>query len=125
MKDRQEKDLPLAIDEWGWKYHHLGVPTNEKKAAEKYLSEFKFSVSGFKTSPFGIEWMRFDKDCQMPNIIKELPHLAFVVEDLDFELSNRGLNVIVEPNSPMNGIRVAMIEHDGAPIELMEINRFI
>lgn len=56
MKDRQEKDLPLAIDEWGWKYHHLGVPTTEKKAAEKYLSAFKFSVSGFNTSPFGIEW---------------------------------------------------------------------
>lgn len=33
------------------------------------------------------------------------------------------LKVIVKPKTPMDQIRVAMIEHDGAPIELMEINR--
>jgi hypothetical protein len=28
--------------------------------------------------------------------------------------------VITQPNSPAEGIRVAMIEHNGAPIELIE-----
>jgi hypothetical protein len=123
MKQRHEKDMPLAIEEWGWKYHHLGIPTNERLPDAVYLPKLKFSVSGFKTSPFGIEWMRFEKQCQLPEIIKTVPHLAFEVEDLDYEISTRGLKVIVEPNSPMDQIRVAMIEHDGAPIELMEINR--
>jgi hypothetical protein len=123
MKHRKEKDMPLAIKEWGWRYHHLGIPTDERLPDAVYLPELKFSISGFKTSPFGIEWMRFEKECQLPEIIKTVPHLAFEVEDLDFELSTRGLKVIVEPNTPIDQIRVAMIEHDGAPIELMEINR--
>jgi hypothetical protein len=120
MKIRQENEPPLSIEEWGWKYHHLGIPTNEVLPNERYLSQFKFSVSGFSTCPFGIEWMRFEKDCKMHQLIQSVPHLAFVVPDLDYELKNRGFKVIVEPNAPSEGIRVAMIVHNGAPIELME-----
>ncbi len=123
MKIRKEMEPPLSIEEWGWKYHHLGIPTNEVLPNERYLPQFKFSVSGFSTSPFGIEWMRFDKDCKMHQLIQSVPHLAFVVHDLDYELENRGFKVIVEPNPPSEGIRVAMIEHNGAPIELMEFEK--
>jgi hypothetical protein len=31
--------------------------------------------------------------------------------------------VITEPNSPSDGTRVAMIEHNGAPIELIEFGK--
>jgi hypothetical protein len=51
---RPDIELPESTDKWGWKYHHLGIPTN------------------------------------------------------------------TEPNSPSDGVRVAMIEHNGAPIELIE-----
>jgi len=90
---------------------------------EKYIPHFKFYVSGFDTSPFGIEWMRFEPDCLLPEIIQTVPHIAFVVQDLDYELSNRDFNVIVPPNYPAPGIRVAMIEHNGAPIELIEFEK--
>ena len=122
MKERQEKEMPVAIVEWGWKYHHLGIPTREKLSNAIYLPELKFSVKGFKTSPYGIEWMEFDDDCPIHELIKTVPHLAFVVDDLDFELETRGFNIISEPSSPMESIRVAMIEIDGAPIELMEFD---
>jgi len=121
FKTRLEKELPDAIEQWGWKYHHIGIPTDIVMPNERYLPQFKFYVSGFSESPFGIEWMRFDKDCKMHQLIQTVPHLAFVVDDLDFELANRNLTVITEPNLPMEGIRVAMVEHNGAPIELMEI----
>lgn len=118
---RTEKEYPKCYAEWGWKYHHLGVPTSQKMPNERYLPQFKFFISGFDTSPFGVEWMRFEEDCPFDELIKTVPHLAFVVNDLDFELANRGLKVIVEPNFPIEGVRVAMIEHNGAPVELMEI----
>jgi hypothetical protein len=54
-KIRLEHELAESIDQWGWKYHHLGIPTNLKMPNEKYLPQFKFYVSGFSTSPFGIE----------------------------------------------------------------------
>ncbi len=112
--------MPLAIEKWGWRFHHLGIPTQQKSPAESYLPELKFSTHGFDESPFGVEWMRFDKDCPLPDIIKCQPHLAFVVDDLDYELSSRGFRVIVQPNSPGESVRVAMIEHNGAPVELMQ-----
>ena len=117
---RAEADPPLATDMWGWKYHHLGIPTNRKMPNEIYLPKFKFHISGFKTSPFGIEWMRFEDDSPIDILIQTVPHLAFEVEDLDYELKTRDFRVITEPNPPSAGIRVAMIEHNGAPIELIE-----
>ena len=117
---RQEFELPSCIESWGWKYHHLGIPTNLKMPNEKYIPHFKFYVSGFTTSPFGIEWMRFEPDSPFDKLIQTVPHIAFEVDDLDYELANRDLKVIVAPNPPADGIRVAMIEHNGAPIELIE-----
>ena len=55
-------------------------------------------VSGYETSPFGVEWMRFEPDSQPPDIVKTVPHVAFEVDDLERELEGR--KVIVEPNSP-------------------------
>ncbi len=120
---RLEHELSEATESWGWKYHHLGIPTNIRMPNETYLPQFGFYVSGFSTSPFGVEWMRFEKDSPIHPLIQKVPHLAFEVEDLDFELKHRNVNIITEPNPPAEGIRVAMIEHNGAPIELIEFKK--
>lgn len=122
---RQDFELPSCIEDWGWKYHHLGIPTDIKMPNERYLPQFKLYVSGFSTSPFGVEWMRFEEDSPISKLIQTVPHIAFEVENLDFELENHDLNVISEPNPPADGIRVAMIEHNGAPIELIEFEKRI
>jgi len=120
---RQDNEMPEAIEKWGWKYHHLGIPTEEKLPDESYIPHLKIYASGFSTSPFGIEWMQFDTDCDVHPLIRKIPHLAFVVKDLDYELSNRNFNLLGKPSSPSGGLRVAMIEYNGAPIELMEFER--
>ena len=103
------------------KYHHLGIPTTEVRPGERYLAHLKFRVSGREQSPYGIEWMRFDADCPMPELVKKVPHVAFEVDDLDAELC--GKQVLIAPNSPSPGVRVAFIVHDGAPVELLEFGR--
>lgn len=120
---RQDFEFPLCIENWGWKYHHLGIPTDKIMPNEKYLPQFKFYVSGFSTSPFGIEWMRFEKNSPINKLIQTVPHIAFEVDDLDSELKNHDLKIIAEPNLPSDGVRVAMIEHNGAPIELIEFEK--
>ena len=67
--------------------------------------------------------MRFDEDAPYPDLVKTVPHLAFEVEDLKEAIA--GHNIIIAPNSPMDGLTVAFIEVDGAPVELMEIDRSI
>jgi len=99
------------------KYHHIGIPTTKPRPNETYLPEHKVYFSGFETSPFGVEWMRYEADCPLPEIVKTVPHVAFEVDDLERELQGR--NVIIAPNSPSAGVRVAFIEDNGAPIELL------
>ena len=120
---RLDHELSISTKDWGWKYHHLGIPTRKKMPGETYLSKFKFYVSGFRTSPFGIEWMRFEKDSPINNLIQTVPHIAFEVKDIDYELSIRDFNVISKPESNFAGVKVAMIEHNGAPIELIEFEK--
>jgi hypothetical protein len=60
-------------------------------------------VCGFETSPYGIEWMRFDPHCGVPEIVKTVPHLAFAVDNLDAALE--GKQIFIAPNSPSRGVR--------------------
>jgi hypothetical protein len=100
-------------------YHHLGIPTSETREDEEYLEDYGLYVSGFERSEFGIEWMRFDPDSPLPDLVKRVPHVAFRVDDLDQAIAGR--EVLIAPNSPSPGIRVAFVVEDGAPIEFIEI----
>jgi hypothetical protein len=115
---RRDHEPPRAVAEWGWRFHHLGVPTDVPRSGEHHLPQFGMHVSGFGSSPYGIEWMRFDPGSPIAEIIQKVPHLAFEVDDLDAALE--GKDVLTPPNSPSAGTRVAMILHDGAPVELIE-----
>jgi hypothetical protein len=117
---RLDHEPPLATSSWGWRYHHTGIPTGRIMPGERYLAQFKLYVCGFDRSPFGIEWMRFESDSPIHPLIKTIPHIAFEVDDLDAELSRHDFHILTPPNAPGEGIRVAMIEHDGAPLELIE-----
>lgn len=117
---RLDHEQPESVAKWGWKYHHLGVPTNKIMPGEIYIPQFKLYVAGFSESPFGIEWMRYEKDSTVNILIQSNPHIAFEVEDVDKELATHNFKVITKPNSPTDKIRVAMIEHNGAVIELIE-----
>jgi hypothetical protein len=121
--NRKDNDPPLAISEWVWRYHHVGIPIENRIRNEKYLSQYKFYVSGFESSPYGIEWMRFEKDSPVNDVIKKVPHVAFEVDDLDLELARHNFEILTPPNSPGEGTRVAMIIHNGAPVELIEFEK--
>ena len=120
-KSRADHEPPAALAEHGWRYHHLGIPTTIPRPDEVYLEQYKLYVSGFSTSPYGIEWMRFEPDSPVDDLIKTVPHLAFEVDDLDAAIVGRHL--LTSPNSPSVGARVAMIIHNGAPIELIEFRK--
>ena len=78
-------------------------------------------VSGFETSPYGIEWMRFEHDSPVSELVKTVPHIAFEVDNLEIALE--GKRLISEISSPSKGVRVAMIIDNDAPIELLEFSK--
>ena len=54
----------------------------------------------------------------MPDLVRNMPHAAFEVDDLETAL--KGRKVIIKPNSPSRGVLVAFIEEAGAPVELLQ-----
>jgi len=118
MVARQDREAPPAIAADGWRYHHIGIPTRTPRPGERYLPGLKMHVSGFESSPYGVQWMRFEADAPYPEIVKTVPHVGFEVDDLAAALV--GKEILTPPNSPGEGIMVAMILDHGAPVELLE-----
>jgi len=104
-----------------YRYNHIGIPTTVPHPGERYLPEFKMYVYGYETNDFNIEWMRFDTDCPLPELVKTVPHVAFEVNDLESALVGR--EVIIPPNFPCPEVKVAFIRENGAPVEFMQFFR--
>jgi hypothetical protein len=119
--NRKGDEPPAAVSVHGWRYHHIGIPTDVPRPGELYLARFKMYVSAFETSPCGIQWMRFEPDSPIHALIKSVPHVAFEVDDLAAAIA--GKEILTDPNSPSEGVLVAMILDSGAPVELLEFRR--
>ena len=120
MGQRLNHEPPDVTGRLGWRYHHIGIPHTQPRAQEHHVVHLGVHVSGFETSPYGIEWIRFEPHCHVPEIVKTVPHIAFAVDDLDEAL--KGREILIAPTEPSAGVRVAFILDDGAPVELLEFS---
>ena len=102
------------------RYHHYGIPTQEERKDETLVEVggFKFYSTPFEANSWHIQWHRFPEGHGLPDLITKVPHIAFQVDDLDREIE--GAKILLGPYSPLEGYRVAMIEEQGVPIELVE-----
>lgn len=102
------------------RYHHYGIPTFEQRSDETLVEVqgFKFYSTPFEGNKWHIQWHRFPEGHGLPELVTQVPHLAFQVDDLDAEI--KGCNILFGPYTPLEGYRVAMIEEQGVPIELVE-----
>ena len=98
--------------------HHIGIPTTIPRPGEVYLEKHRTYVSGFETSPYGVEWMRFEAGSPVPELVRTVPHVAFEVDDLMAEIA--GKELLIAPNSPSEGVLVAFIVDNGAPVEFLQ-----
>ena len=103
------------------KFNHIGIPVTDGFEGEIDLPHLKVTVSDHENNPYGIQWQRYWDGAPYPDLVKTIPHVAFVVEDLAAEL--KGKKIIIQPNSPSDGLSVAFIEMNGAPVELMEYSK--
>ena len=100
------------------KYLHYGVPTTQEKNWVAHIAALGVHVTDPTADPFGIEWLKFDPNSPMDKAIQTKTHAAFLVGDLDAAVA--GKKVLLAPMSPMPGLRIAFIEHEGAVIELSQ-----
>ena len=88
------------------RYHHIGIPTTESKPGETHLNHLKLFVVSHQKSEFGVEWMRFEADAAVPDLVRRVAHVAFEVTDLSSELAGR--EILIPPNSPSDDERDAV-----------------
>lgn len=100
------------------RFHHIGIPTNVPREGERYLEGYGLYATDHRANPYHIQWMRYEPDCPLPDMVKTVAHVAFEVDDLEEALE--GKEVLIEPNSPSKGVRVAFIIVKDAPVELLE-----
>ncbi len=99
--------------------HHFGIPTRIKQAKETYLDGAKVFVTDVADSANKIEWLRFEDGSPMPELLQTTAHIAYQVDDM--QAAMQGKKVLVEPFHPMDGVTVAFVVEEGAPIELMHV----
>jgi hypothetical protein len=103
------------------RFNHIWIPTNQRFAGEIPLPHLRVTVSDYKNNPFGIQWQRYWDEAPYPDLVKSVAQVAFEVDDLAAAIA--GYKVITEPNSPSPGVMVAFIEVNGAPLELLQVDR--
>jgi hypothetical protein len=102
------------------RFHHVGVITDEPQPGEIYVAETKVHVTNPVDHPYRIEYLRFDPDSPVSGPVRNRPHMAFEVADLEAEIA--GEQVLLGPFRAMEGLRVAFILRDGAVFEFMQFD---
>jgi hypothetical protein len=99
-------------------FDHIGLTTTEKRPDEMYVESTKVWVTNPADSPEMVEYLRYEPDSPVTGPLRELPHVAFRVDDLDKEIE--GEEVILGPFNPNEHLRVVFIYKDGLVYEFME-----
>ncbi len=100
------------------RYHHLGLVATKPIEGEYLIESWKCSFTPYDESEFHLQWCRYHDGCPLPELVKTVPHVAFIVDNLDKALE--GKKVIYGPFFPIKNWKVAFIEECGAPVELIE-----
>ena len=94
------------------------MPTEEKQKDETFVAATRVWVTRPENHPMRVEFLRFETDSPVTGPIRDMPHVAFRVDDIHAALE--GEDVVLEPFSPMGGLQVAFFLKDGAVFEYMQ-----
>ena len=101
------------------RFHHIGIPTTDTKEGERYSAESRLFITSMDDHPYRVEWLRFEADSPLPKVIQTVAHVGFEVEDLERAID--GKEILVQPKTLPNGIRIAFICEGGAPVEFLQM----
>ncbi|MHB1375872.1 MAG: VOC family protein [Candidatus Humimicrobiaceae bacterium] len=101
------------------KFDHIGLITNEKKNSESWVEATRVWVTNPKKHPFNVEWLRFESDSPVSGSLREKPHVAFRVKNL--EEASKGLKILLDPFEVGGVVKAGFYElEDGSIVELMQ-----
>jgi len=99
-------------------FDHIGIPTAERHLDEFFVEATKVWITDPRRHPQLIEYLRFEPDSPVQGPVRNLPHIAFQVDDLERELE--GADILLGPFQPTDTLRVVFVQKDGAVFEFMK-----
>lgn len=98
-------------------FDHVGIVTAEKKAGETFVPATRVWRTDSQKHPFGVEWLRYEPDSPVTGPVRQMPHVAYRVDDI--EAAAEGLEVLLEPFDVGPRIVAFYQTADGAVVEFV------
>jgi hypothetical protein len=99
-------------------FDHIGVPAPAKRDGMRFLESKRLWLTSPGDHPFRVEWLWYEPDSPEVELVRTMPHVAYVVPSL--EEATAGHAVIAEPFDVFGEVRVSFVEVDGAPVEFVQ-----
>ncbi|MCP3941586.1 MAG: hypothetical protein GY710_08910 [Desulfobacteraceae bacterium] len=101
-----------------YEYHHIGIPTTEKKSRESYSIKFDTWTCDVSNSRVGAQFHRFGPNHPFHPLIAKYPHIAFKVNNIEKVIENE--EIIMPLHEPIPGFKSVMINDAGLPVEFIQ-----
>jgi hypothetical protein len=102
-------------------FDHIGIPCQDKHSHETFVPQTRVWVTNPRAHEANIEWLRFEPDSPVTGPVRDQPHVAYRVANL--ESAMQGREVLLAPFEVGGGFaRVAFVAIDGGVVELMQIH---
>lgn len=99
-------------------FDHIGMITTAKKPGEQFVPATRVWRTDFQQHPFRVEWLRFEPDSPVTGPVREMPHVAYRVDDI--RAAAEGMEVLLEPFDVGPRIVGFYQTHDGAVVEFVK-----
>jgi hypothetical protein len=100
-----------------YEFHHFGIPLQDGNT-DGVFSEKAGMYTVDNPGKFRIQWHRFTDDSPLHPLLKSVPHVALKVDNLQRAIE--GEEIILGPYEPIDDYFVAVINDNGAPVELIQ-----
>jgi len=99
-------------------FDHIGIVTQEPKPGETFVEATRVWRTSVAEHPYRVEWIRFEPDSPVTGPVRELPHVAYRVDDI--EAAAAGMKVLLEPFDVGERIVGFYQTEDGAVVEFVK-----
>lgn len=100
-----------------YQFDHVGITTTEPQPDENWVEQSKLWVTNPGNHPEHIEFLRYRDDSTVPAIIRNNPHIAYRVDDLQPHL--RGVEILISSFIVGDFLEVVFVLKYGVVFEYM------
>lgn len=102
-----------------YEFDHVGITTTIKQPDENWVEQSRLWVTNPRNHPEHIEFLRYEPDSTVPDIVKNNPHIAYRVKELGPHLSAPGVEIIIPPFIVAGFLEVVFVRKYNTVFEYM------